>query len=173
MSEPGVTIKEISLTHWKKYHRHGQACVAWMKPQTQQLCTTQDTVSETQAPQLPSEYKEYQEMFEETAITTLPEHQEWDYKILLEDRKKPTHSSIYTLSAKELEALRDYLDKNLVKGFIRPSISPAGYPILFVPKKDSKLQLCVDYQWLNVITVKNHYPLLLISEIQDQIQGVK
>ena len=138
-SEPGVTIKEISLTHWKKYHQHRQACVAWMKPQTQQLCTTQDAVGETQAPQLPSEYKRYQEMFEETVIVTLPEHQEWDYEIPLEDRKKPTHSPIYTLSAKELEALRDYLDKNLVKGFIRSSTSLAGYPILFVPKKDSKL----------------------------------
>ena len=103
-------------------------------------------MGETQAPQLPSEYKEYQEMFEETAIVTLPEHQEWDHKIPLEDRKKPTHSPIYTLSAKELEALRNYLDKNLVKEFIRPSTSPAGYPILFVPKKDSKLRLCVDYR---------------------------
>ena len=172
-SEPGVTIKEISLTQWKKYHQRGQACVAWMKPQTQQLCTTQDAVGKTQAPQLPSEYKEYQEMFEETAIVTLPEHQEWDHEIPLEDRKKPTHSPIYTLSAKELEALRNYLDKNLAKGFIRPSTSPAGYPILFVPKKDSKLQLCVDYRWLNAITVKNCYPLPLISEIQDWIQGAK
>ena len=164
-SEPGVMIKEISLTCWKKYHQHRQACVAWMKPQTQQLCTTQDAVDKTQAPQLPSEYKRYQEIFEETAIMTLLEHQEWDHKIPLEDRKKPTHSPIYTLSAKELEALRDYLDKNLVKEFIRPSTSPAGYPILFVPKKDSKLQLCVDYWQLNAITVKNCYPLPLISEI--------
>ena len=173
MSEPGVTIKEISLTRWKKYHQHRQACVVWMKSQTQQLCTTQDAVGETQVLQLPSEYKEYQEMFKETVIVMLPEHQEWDHKILLEDRKKSTHSPIYTLSAKELEALRDYLDKNLAKGFIRPSTSPAGYLILFVPKKDSKLQLCVDYQRLNVITVKNHYLLPLISEIQDWIQGAK
>ena len=172
-SEPGVTIKEISLTRWKKYHQRGQACVAWMKPRTQQLCTTQDAVGETQAPQLRSEYKEYQEMFEETAIATLPEHQEWDHEIPLEDGKKPTHSPIYALSAKELEALRDYLDENLAKRFIRPSTSPAGYPILFVPKKDSKLQLCVDYRRLNAITVKNCYPLPLISEIQDRIQGAK
>ena len=88
-------------------------------------------------------------------------------------QKKPTHSPIYALSAKELKALRDYLDKNLVKEFIRPSISPAGYLILFVPKKDSKLRLCVDYRQLNTITVKNHYLLPLISEIQDQIQGAK
>ena len=113
--------------------------MVWMKPQTQQLYTMQDTIGKTQALQLPSEYKEYQEMFEETAIMTLLEHQEWDHKILLEDRKKPTHSPIYTLSAKELEALRDYLDKNLAKKFIKSSISPAGYLILFVLKKDSKL----------------------------------
>ena len=124
-------------------------------------------MGETQAPQLPSEYKDYQEMFGEEAVVTLPEHQEWDHEILLEDRKKPTYSPIYTLSAKELEALRDYLDENLVKGFIRPSTSPARYPILFVPKKDSKLRLCVDYRQLNAIMIKNHYPLPLILEIQD------
>ena len=124
-------------------------------------------MGKTQAPQLPSEYKDYQEMFGEEVVATLPEHQEWDHKILLEDRKKPTYSPIYALSAKELEALRDYLDENLAKGFIRPSTSPAGYPILFVPKKDGKLRLCVNYRQLNVITIKNHYPLPLISEIQD------
>ena len=80
-------------------------------------------MGETQVPQLPSEYKDYQEMFGEQVVVTLPEHQDWDHKILLEDRKKPTHSSIYTLSAKELEALRDYLDKNLAKKFIRLSTS--------------------------------------------------
>ena len=124
-------------------------------------------MGKTQALQLPSEYKDYQEMFGEEVVATLPEHQEWDHKIPLEDGKKLTHSPIYALSAKELEALRDYLDKNLAKGFIRLSTSPAGYPILFVPKKDSKLRLCVDYRQLNAITIKNRYPLPLISEIQD------
>ena len=124
-------------------------------------------MGKTQAPQLPSEYKDYQEMFGEEVVATLPEHQEWDHEILLEDRKKPTYSPIYALSAKELEALRDYLDENLAKGFIRPSTSLAGYLILFVPKKDSKLRLCINYRQLNVIMIKNHYPLPLISEIQD------
>ena len=78
-------------------------------------------------------------MFGEEVVTTLPEHQDWDHKILLEDRKKSTHSSIYTLSAKKLEVLRNYLDKNLAKKFIRLSTSPARYLILFVPKKNSKL----------------------------------
>ena len=68
---------------------------------------------------------------------------------------------------KELGVLREYLDKNLKKGFIRQSESPAGFPILFVPKKDSKLRLCIDYRKLNDITIKNRYPLPNILELQD------
>ena len=60
-----------------------------------------------------------------------------------------------------------YLDENLKKEFIRESQSSAEYSILFVSKKDEKLQLCVNYQRLNNITVKNSYLLSLISELQD------
>ena len=110
-------------------------------------------------------------MFKEEAHEKLPEHRDWDHEIPIEEGKKPTYGPIYALSETELKALREYLDKNLKKGFIRPSMSPAGYPILFVPKKDGKLQLCVDYRQLNAITIKNQYPLPLISELQDRIQG--
>ena len=83
---------------------------------------------------------------------------------------KPTYRLIYVLSETKFKALREYLDENLKKGFIRPSMSPAIYPILFVPKKDGKLRLCVDYRQLNAITIKNQYPLPLILELQDRIQ---
>ncbi|SPC62440.1 related to retrotransposon nucleocapsid protein [Ustilago sp. UG-2017b] len=63
-----------------------------------------------------------------------------------------------------MSELRKYLDENLEKGFIRPSKSPARSPVLFVPKKDGGLRLCVDYRWLNEITVKNRAPLPLIEE---------
>lgn len=72
---------------------------------------------------------------------------------------------IYNLSETELEALREYLDENLKKGFIRPSESPAGAPILFVKKKDGSLRMCVDYRGINKITIKNRYPLPLIAEL--------
>ncbi|SPC66394.1 related to pol protein [Ustilago sp. UG-2017b] len=65
---------------------------------------------------------------------------------------------------KEMSELRKYLDENLEKGFIRPSKSPARSPVLFVPKKDGGLRLCVDYRGLNEITVKNRAPLPLIEE---------
>jgi hypothetical protein len=59
------------------------------------------------------------------------------------------------LSKKELEALQEYLKAMLKKGFIRRSKSPTGFPVLFVPKKNGKLQLCIDFRKLNNITVKN------------------
>ena len=87
--------------------------------------------------------------------------------------KKPTFRPIYALSEKELQTLQQYLDENLKKGFIQKSESPAGYPILFVPKKDGGLRLCVDYRKLNDITVKNRYPLPNIKELQDRLQGAQ
>ncbi len=72
---------------------------------------------------------------------------------------------IYILLEKELTILRGYINKNLKKGFIQESKLLAGYLILFIPKKDGKLRLYVDYQKLNDITIKNRYPLLNISEL--------
>jgi hypothetical protein len=68
-----------------------------------------------------------------------------------------------------LEALREYIDKMLQKGFIRRSKSPAGYPVLFIPKKNRKLRPCINYQKLNDITIKNQYPLPNIRELQDRL----
>ena len=99
----------------------------------------------------------------------MPKHQPWDYKIELEPGKETTFRPIYTLLEKELSVLREYLEENLKKGFIRESKLLADYPILFAPKKDSKLRLCVDYRKLNDITIKNRYPLLNIGELQDRL----
>ena len=69
---------------------------------------------------------------------------------------------------KELKAqLKDLLDK----GFIRPSISPWGSPVLFVKKKDGSLRMCIDYHQLNKVTIKNKYPLPQIYNLFDQLQG--
>jgi transposase InsO family protein len=121
-------------------------------------------------PVIPKEYKEFAELFqEELGIEALPKHQSWDHEIVLEDGKQPTFGPIYSLSEKELEVLKDYINVNLKKGFIRESTSPAGYPIIFVPKKNGKLRLCVDYRKLNDITVKNRYPLPNIAELRDRL----
>jgi len=71
----------------------------------------------------------------------------------------------------ELKELELQLDELLQKGFIRPSVSPLGAPVLFVKKKDRTLRLCIDYMELNKITIKNNYPLSRIEDLFDQLQG--
>ena len=142
-----------------------------MKPISAQLNATQAEDKAIARANMPKKYQEFQEMFKKKAYEKLPEHQDCDHKIPLEGGKKPTYEPIYALSETKLKALRKYLDKNLKKEFIQPSTSPAEYLILFVPKKNGKLRLCVDYRQLNAMTIKNCYPLPLISELQDRIQG--
>ena len=125
----------------------------WIRPVLGQLNTTQEE-NEARA-KIPRDYQEFHAMVKEESHEKLPEHRDWDHEIPIEKREKPTYGLIYALSETDLKALREYLDKNLKKEFIRPSMSPAGYPILFVPKKDGKLRLCVNYRQLNAITVKN------------------
>jgi len=85
----------------------------------------------------------------------------------------PLYSGLYALSRIELEALQKFLEENLARGWIRPSESLAVSPVIFVPKKDGSLRLCVDYRGLNKITVKNRYPLPLISEILDRASNAQ
>ena len=167
---PMIEICKLSQKQMRKIQQQEPQNVltVWIKPVSGQLNAIQEE-DEARA-KIPRDYQEFYEMFKEEAHEKLPEHQDWDHKIPIEEGKKPTYGPIYALSETELKALREYLDKNLKKGFIRPSTSPAGYLILFVPKKDGKLQLCVDYKQLNAITVKNRYSLPLILELQDRIQ---
>ncbi|KAH8172320.1 reverse transcriptase (RNA-dependent DNA polymerase) domain-containing protein [Sarocladium implicatum] len=82
---------------------------------------------------------------------------------------EPKFHKVYALSPDKQQALKEYLEENLAKGYIRPSKSPAGYPILFIPKKNGKQQICVDFRQLNDITIKNRYPLPLIKELRDKL----
>jgi hypothetical protein len=75
------------------------------------------------------------------------------------------------MAATELAELKKKLNKLEQNGYIRPSSSPWGAPILFVKKKDGSMRLCVDYRALNEVTVKNKYPLLRIDDLFDQLKG--
>ncbi|EED18398.1 gag/polymerase/env polyprotein, putative [Talaromyces stipitatus ATCC 10500] len=81
--------------------------------------------------------------------------------------------STKTFRKRLMKGLKRYLQENLEKGFIRPSKSPAASLILFVPKKDGTLRLCVDYRGLNKVTIKNRYLLPLIGEILDRVNGAR
>ena len=126
------------------------------------------------SPTIPAEYEDLADVFSEEKANTLPPLRgTLDHMIPLEEGSKPTFGPIYNLSETELKVLREYLDENLQKGFIRPSTSPFGSPVLFVKKPDGSLRLVVDYRALNRITVKNRYPLPLISEMLDRLVGAK
>ena len=90
-----------------------------------------------------------------------------EHTIELDEGKQLPFRPIYCLGPVELETLKTYIEINLANGFIRPSMSLAGAPILFDQKPDGSLRLCVDYRGLNNITIKNQYPLLLIGESLD------
>jgi len=122
---------------------------------------------------IPVDYQKYSALFEEELDTGLPLHSHYDHEIVLREGAQPKFHKIYQLNEKQQAALDEYLEEMLRKGYIRPSKSPAGYPILFVPKKNGKLRLCVDYRQLNDITIKNCYPLPLISELRDLLVGAQ
>ena len=90
-----------------------------------------------------------------------------DHEILLEPGAKPP-LPIYHLSPRELEEVRAQLTHLIESGYIQPSKSPYGAPIIFVPKPGGKLRMCVDYRQLNSLTVKNRYPLPRIDELLDR-----
>ncbi|KAJ1581974.1 hypothetical protein NDA12_006559 [Ustilago hordei] len=116
------------------------------------------------AADIPKPYQHLQDVFDEVEADKLPHHTEHDLHVKLIEGGKPPQGPLYLKGPKEMPELRRYLDENLEKGFIRPSKSLAQSPVLFVPKKDGGLRLCVDYRGLNEITVKNRAPLPLIEE---------
>ncbi|GKD86299.1 putative reverse transcriptase domain-containing protein, partial [Tanacetum coccineum] len=83
----------------------------------------------------------------------------------------PVARAPYRLAPSEMEELSVQLQELSDKGFIRPSSSPWGAPVLFVKKKDGSFRMCIDYRKLNKLTVKNLYPLLRINDLFDQLQG--
>ena len=129
--------------------------------------------TKTEELEWPAVVQEFAEVFEKKAIPTLPEHRPYDINIELVPDAKPTWGAIYNMSTDELKALKNYIDDNVAAGFIRPSKSPYGAPVLVVKKKDGTLRFCIDYRQLNKQTVKDRYPLPLISELLDRVRCCK
>ncbi|GJU42932.1 putative reverse transcriptase domain-containing protein [Tanacetum coccineum] len=96
---------------------------------------------------------------------------QWNSKIDLILGAAPVARAPYRLAPSELKELSEQLQELSDKGFIRPSSSPWGAPVLFVKKKDGSFRMCIDYRELNKLTVKNRYPLLRIDDLFDQLQG--
>jgi len=102
-----------------------------------------------------------------TKAKVLASHCPYDLKINLEEGAQPPVDHIYSLLASEQEALKEFIEKNLNTGFIQPTLSLYGVPVLSIKKKDDSLHLCVNFHSLNHIFKKNCYPLPLISNLLD------
>ncbi len=92
-----------------------------------------------------------------------------DYNIKLVDNWQILYNSIYNLGLVELEISKAYIKNNLANGFIRPSKSSIGAPIFFDKNPNGSLRLCVDYQDLNNLTIKNRYLLSLFGELLERL----
>src|ERR1700728_3731798 len=123
--------------------------------------------------QIPKEFHEYLDVFSEEKAARFPEPKKWDHKIELKDTFISKSFKTYNLTPEENIELDKFLKDNLDKGYIRPSQSPMASPFFFVNKKDGKLRPCQDYRYLNEHTIKNAYPLPLISELLDKLKGAR
>ncbi|KAJ0510834.1 putative nucleotidyltransferase, Ribonuclease H [Helianthus annuus] len=112
----------------------------------------------------------YPEVFLEE-LPGLPPDRQVEFSIDIILGAAPIARAPYRLAPTEMKELRTQLDDLLAKGFVRPSSSPWGAPILFVKKKDGSMRLCIDYRELNKVTIKNRYPLPRIDDLFDQLQG--
>ena len=122
---------------------------------------------------LPSEYVEYFDIFSDSDAVELSSYESANHIIDLIDEKQPSYGFIYSLNEVELNTLRDYIEINLTNDFIRSSTSSTESPILFVKKSNEDLRLCVNYRELNMITIKNRYPLSLVNESIDRLTIIK
>jgi hypothetical protein len=103
----------------------------------------------------------------------MPPNQDVEFIIELQPGTTPISKRPYKMTPKELAELKIQLNELLDKGYIHPSSSPWGCPAIFVKKKDQFLRLCVDYRPLNVVTIKNKYPLPRIDILFDQLAGAR
>ncbi|GJS16764.1 putative reverse transcriptase domain-containing protein [Tanacetum coccineum] len=113
---------------------------------------------------------DFPEVFPED-LPGLPPTRPVEFQIDLIPGAAPVARAPYRLAPSEMKELSEQLQELTDKGFIRPSSSPWGAPVLFVKKKDGSFRMCIDYRELNKLTVKNRYPLPRIDDLFDQLQG--
>ena len=114
--------------------------------------------------------REFPDVFPEE-LPGIPLEREVDLAIEIVPGTVPMFRAPYRMAPTELKELKSQLQELLDKGFIRPSVSPWGAPVLFVKKKDGTLRMCIDYRQINKVTVKNKYPLSRIEDLFDQLKG--
>jgi hypothetical protein len=111
---------------------------------------------------------EFPDVFPEE-LSGMPPDRDIEFVIELKPGTTPIYRTPFRMTTLELAELKEHIWELLEKGFIHPSSSPWGAPVIFAPKKDGTQRLCVDYRALNEVTVKNKYPLPRINDLFDQL----
>ncbi|GBG87010.1 hypothetical protein CBR_g44464 [Chara braunii] len=149
----------------KKEQLEEQVFVVYVRPVTE--AKEKDSSTNPTIAKLLEEFKDLTES--PTGVVPRP----IQHRIEIKPGSRTPKGAVYRMSPRELEELRKQLDELLEKGWIRPSSSPFGALVLFVPKKEGELRMCIDYRGLNAITVKNAEPLPRIDDLLDRVQGCK
>ncbi|KAI3820705.1 hypothetical protein L1987_08253 [Smallanthus sonchifolius] len=159
--EPCKGHKLMSCTTTQKYLR--KKYVAFLAH------IVQKDVKEKNIQDIPT-IRDFPEVFPED-LSGLPPVRQVEFRIDLVPGANPVARAPYRLAPSELQEIASQLQELSDKGFIRPSHSPWGAPVLFVKKKDGSFRMCIDYRELNKLTIKNRYPLPRIDDLFDQLQG--
>jgi len=118
---------------------------------------------------VPQRFLKWRKVFGKVKSERMPIRKIWDHAIDLKEMFKPQKGRIYPLSRDEREEVQNFINNQLRKGYIRPSKYPQTSPVFFVGKKDGSKRMVIDYCNLNNQTVKNNYPLLLITDLIDNM----
>ena len=173
-SELPSLIQLVEESESPEYRQsEGQLCAAWTEPDDVPMIPWHDADGGNVLNRLPDYLHDLGSVFSEEESSKLPDHSSYDHEIKLMPGTQPPYGPLYAMNERELAALKEYLTEAEAAGKIRRSNSPAGAPVIFVPKPNGKLRLCVDYRGLNAVTVKNRYPLPLMSELMEKLAGAK
>jgi len=118
---------------------------------------------------VPRQFHKYLKVFEKKESERMLTRKAWDHAIDLREDFVPKKEKIYLLSRVEREEVQEFMKDQLRKGYIRPSKSLQMSPVFFVLKKNGKKRMVQDYRYLNSWTIKNNYPLPLISNLINNI----
>nr|GFB44821.1 putative reverse transcriptase domain-containing protein [Tanacetum cinerariifolium] len=163
--DDGSKLNIISCTKTQKYVQKG--CQVYLAQVTSKKA--EDKSDEKRLEVVPI-VQEFPEVFPED-LPGLPPARQVEFQIDLVPGAAPVARAPYRLAPAEMQELSTQLQELSDKGFIRPSSSPWGAPVLFVKKKDGSFRMCIDYRKLNKLTVKNRYLLPRIDDLFDQLQG--
>jgi hypothetical protein len=154
-----IVVREISALQLKKFYRKRCQLFATHKEEA-----SKDEVSKIKDHVV---LKDFEDVFQE--VPGIPPKRDIDFFVNLMPGAALVSKAPYRMSTPELKELQLQLEEILKKGYMCPSVSSWGAPILFVKKKDGTLRLCIDFKQLNKVTVKNKYPLSRVDDLFDQL----